>query len=430
MMIRGFRMKNRLLVLGMLVMVLAFGMTVVGCDDGSKGGGNDGSLNGTWDNPSVLQSIVISGSDFTLKAYGENSIKGTISYNGSTMTLKSTHYWDLDSSSWVAVNSQGTTYTYSLSGNTITISGGSVSGFDGEWTKSQGGGNTAITFSNVSANGSSSQTTTQLTLTFSQAITGLSASDITLSGVSGVSKGILIGSGPTYTLGISGFTSGGTLRVAVAKTGYNISGSPQTATIYYYSGSSGGNTAVTFSNVSANGSSSQTTTQLTLTFSQAITGLSASDITLSSLSGVSKGTLSGSGPTYTLGISGFTSGGTLSVAVAKTGYNISGSPQTATIYYSSGSNDVSLNGTWNKSPISFIVSENEYTFKNNNTNSTNGTISYDGSTITLNQTHMWLNSSWTSSTATYTFTYSLSGNTLTVSGSGISSYDGEWTKSQ
>jgi hypothetical protein len=196
-----------------------------------------------------------------------------------------------------------------------------------------GGGDTAVTFSSVTANGSSTQTTTELTLTFSQAITGLSASDITLSGVSGVTKGTLSGSGSSYTLPISGFTSGGTLNVAVSKTGYTISGSPKTVTIYYYtSGGGGGDTAVTFSSLTANGSSSQTTTQLTLTFDQAITGLSANDITLSGVS-VTKGTLSSSGTSYTLGISGVSAGGTLTVAVSKSGYTISNSSRTVTIYY-------------------------------------------------------------------------------------------------
>ena len=91
-----------------------------------------------------------------------------------------------------------------------------------------------ITFSSVTANGSSTQTTTQLTLTFSQAITGLTADDITLSGVSGVQKETLSGSGPTYTLPISGFTTSGTLNVAAAKSGYTISGSSKTVSIYYY----------------------------------------------------------------------------------------------------------------------------------------------------------------------------------------------------
>ena len=99
---------------------------------------------------------------------------------------------------------------------------------------------TPVTFSSVTANGSSTATTTTLTLTFSAAINGLSASDINLSGVSNVSKGTLSGTGPTYTLGISGFTTGGTLSVAVSKSGYNISGSPKTVPIHYYTSSSGG----------------------------------------------------------------------------------------------------------------------------------------------------------------------------------------------
>jgi formylglycine-generating enzyme required for sulfatase activity len=92
---------------------------------------------------------------------------------------------------------------------------------------------TGVTFSTLTANGSSSQPTTTLTLTFSQAITGLNADDITLSGIPDVRKGTLSGEGPTYTLTISGFTSGGTLTVAVGNPSeYIISGSPKTVTIY------------------------------------------------------------------------------------------------------------------------------------------------------------------------------------------------------
>jgi uncharacterized protein YjdB len=90
----------------------------------------------------------------------------------------------------------------------------------------------SVTFSSVTANGSSSQTSTELTLTFSAPISGLSAADITLSGISGVTKGTLAGSNP-YTLPISGFTAGGTLKVEVAKTGYTISGT-HTVEIFVY----------------------------------------------------------------------------------------------------------------------------------------------------------------------------------------------------
>jgi formylglycine-generating enzyme required for sulfatase activity len=106
--------------------------------------------------------------------------------------------------------------------------------------RSSSGSDIPVTFSSVTADGSSTQTTTQLTLTFSQAINDLTANDISLNGVDGVSKGTLSGSGPTYTLPISGFTSGGTLSVSVEKSGYEISGSPKSTVIYYYSSSGGG----------------------------------------------------------------------------------------------------------------------------------------------------------------------------------------------
>jgi len=99
---------------------------------------------------------------------------------------------------------------------------------------------------------------------------------------------------------------------------------------------SSGNASVAFSSLGQDGSSTKTTTQLTLNFSQVIDGLSANDITLSGVDGVTKGTLSGVGPSYTLPISGVTTNGTLTVSVAKSGYTISGSSKTTTIYYSPG----------------------------------------------------------------------------------------------
>jgi len=89
-----------------------------------------------------------------------------------------------------------------------------------------------VTFSDLSADGSAAQTTTQLTLTFSRAIAGLTANDITLNGVSGVNKGTLDGSGPVYTLTIDGFISGGTLTAEVEKPGYTIAPTSRTVTIF------------------------------------------------------------------------------------------------------------------------------------------------------------------------------------------------------
>jgi formylglycine-generating enzyme required for sulfatase activity len=114
--------------------------------------------------------------------------------------------------------------------------------------------------------------------------------------------------------------------VAVEKAGYTITDSPQQTPIY-------GCNAL--NSVSANGSEIQTTTQLTLNFNEPVSGLTASDITLSGVSGADSITksLSGSGPSYTLTIGNVTAGGTLNVAVAKEYYTITGSPKTVIIYH-------------------------------------------------------------------------------------------------
>jgi len=95
------------------------------------------------------------------------------------------------------------------------------------------GGGASVTFERVTANGYDEETTTRLTLTFSAPVDGLTADNITLSGVEGVEKGNCAPSGSRgYTLEISGFTSGGELSVAVSKSG--VTGSPKTVKIYYY----------------------------------------------------------------------------------------------------------------------------------------------------------------------------------------------------
>jgi hypothetical protein len=185
---------------------------------------------------------------------------------------------------------------------------------------------TPVTFNSVTANGSSETPTTALTLVFDKAIPELSAAHITLTmdNSFSVTKESLSASGTSYTLGIS-TPLDGTLTVAVAVPGYAITGSPQTVDVF------GTDTPVTLSSVTANGSSGTATTELTLTFSEAIPTLAVSHITLANPFGVIKGSLSGDGPSYTLGVT-VPQDGTLSVSVTVSGYAIIGSPKTVTIY--------------------------------------------------------------------------------------------------
>jgi hypothetical protein len=99
-----------------------------------------------------------------------------------------------------------------------------------------GGGSTAVAFTGLTADGSATQTTTKLTLTFNPGITDLTAVDIITftPNSTGATKGALTGSGTTYYLAVGTITAGGTVSVAVAKTGYTITTASKDATVYYY----------------------------------------------------------------------------------------------------------------------------------------------------------------------------------------------------
>jgi hypothetical protein len=102
-------------------------------------------------------------------------------------------------------------------------------------------------------------------------------------------------------------------------------------------------------------------------------------------------------------------------------------------------NNVSLDGTWKKdvggAQLSFIVSGSDYISKIDDINISKGTlkglITPKSSTLTLTDTHVWVDSSWfpipVGLISPVTITYILSGNFLIASGSGF--LDGVWTRS-
>jgi hypothetical protein len=194
----------------------------------------------------------------------------------------------------------------------------------------------AVDFTSVTANGTvTTATTSKLTLVFSQDISGLTADDIMFAdiGTTGAQKGTLskideqIGE---YELALSGISATGNVRIAVSKAGYNISGSPKETAVFYYQP---GAMAVSFNNLTANGSATAATTELYLVFSQDISGLAASDIALSPNT-ISKGTLNSTGAgTYTLPVSNISATGNITVTVSKDNYNISGNPKQTAVYY-------------------------------------------------------------------------------------------------
>jgi len=124
--------------------------------------------------------------------------------------------------------------------NKIKLIGIALTAIIGFTLASCGGGsdsdnNIEVTLYEITADGSETEHTIQLTFKFNKEIAGFSEDDITLSGVSGITKGTLSksSSGSIYTLPIGGFSENGTLTIMVSKTGYKISGLPKTVRIYF-----------------------------------------------------------------------------------------------------------------------------------------------------------------------------------------------------
>jgi hypothetical protein len=85
-------MANKKFFVGMLVMALVFGMVVVGCEDGSTGGG-DPALNGTWVAYDFEWKFNSGSWEFSYN--GTPSQKGNYTATPSTgsLTITPTHFW-------------------------------------------------------------------------------------------------------------------------------------------------------------------------------------------------------------------------------------------------------------------------------------------------------------------------------------------------
>ena len=120
----------------------------------------------------------------------------------------------------VVPNSGLTAGTYSA---TIIISGdnGIYRAFDVSFKVTEAVPSTNVTFAAAQTGGASGTAdSTGIVITFSQAVTGLTESDITIAnGTGAVTKGALSGSGKTYTVALASVTAEGSVTVSVANFG-------------------------------------------------------------------------------------------------------------------------------------------------------------------------------------------------------------------
>jgi hypothetical protein len=98
--------------------------------------GPDGSLNGTWER--APYTIEINGTEFITKSNGANEYKGTITYDGSSISFRAVYFWAME---WVTIPTnpepERANYTLSSDGKTMTLSDMTKNGaeFNGDWSK-------------------------------------------------------------------------------------------------------------------------------------------------------------------------------------------------------------------------------------------------------------------------------------------------------
>jgi Bacterial Ig-like domain len=155
------------------------------------------------------------------------------------------------------------------------------------------------------------------TVTFDEPVTGFTAGDVAVSGSAGATTATVTGSGSVYTVSVATGTAEGTVIVslgaAVAQDlagNDNTAGNSATVTIDH--------TAPTVTVARASGQTaiaSSGPALFTVTFSEAVTGFTASDVTVSGSAGATSATLTGTGPVYTVSVSTGTAEGTVTISV-------------------------------------------------------------------------------------------------------------------
>lgn len=193
-----------------------------------------------------------------------------------------------------------------------------------------------VTFNSLTAAAGEGKITV-LTLTFSEEIKDLTMEDIRFeAGETGAVKEALTAKGGgLYELTLNGVTTGGEVKISVSKAGYEITPDLKTVTV-----SPNGPAGIAFSDLTANGASlTFTTTKLTLTFDEAVTGLTAEDITLSE--GITKGMVTDKGyGVYELTVSGVKAEGSVTVTVSKTGYMFTPASRDVAVFHKPAGNIV------------------------------------------------------------------------------------------
>ncbi len=160
------------------------------------------------------------------------------------------------------------------------------------------------------------------TVVFSEAVTDFVTGDVTLSGTAGATTATVTGSGTTYNVAVSGMTGDGTVTASIAAgAAHDAASNPSSAststdnTVTYQTDLTGPAVTINQADTQADPTDASPI-NFTVVFSEAVTDFATGDVTLSGTAGATLATVTGSGTTYNVAVSGMTVAGTVTTSIA------------------------------------------------------------------------------------------------------------------
>ena len=193
-----------------------------------------------------------------------------------------------------------------------------------------------VTINQAAAQGDpTNESAIDFTVVFSESVSDFATGDVTVSGTAGGTKTATVtGSGTTYNVAVTGMTSSGTVTATIAAgVAHDAAGNPNAA-------STSSDNTVTYDNIvptvtinQAAGQADPTNTspiKFTVVFSESVSDFATGDVTLSGTAGATTGTVTGSGTTYNVAVTGMTGNGTVIATItAGKAHDAAGNANTA-----------------------------------------------------------------------------------------------------
>ena len=161
--------------------------------------------------------------------------------------------------------------------------------------------------------------TINFTVVFSEPVLGFTNADVTLGGTAGPTNAVVTGSGSTYNVAVTGMVTDGTVTATIgAGVATDITGNPNTAGTSTDNEVSYNTTKPTVTVEQAVGQADPTGTSpinFTVVFSELVNGFTDTDLVIGGTAGANLAVISGTGPTYTVAVSGMTNDGTVTLSI-------------------------------------------------------------------------------------------------------------------